>query len=282
MKRFLCAILGVFLFLPASAWAIATISGSTTYLTQDQLYSNSIWTTGWGATDATGWDYVGSINGGSAVYLGGGYVLSVGHLSISGTSQFTLAGANYGIKAGSIVAITDTVTAKTADLVLFQITTDPNLLSLTLASSPPQISTAVMIGYGDGTVAHTSKSWGTSELFAEDSFVVGAWTTVDVVGASTTSKLVTGDSGGADFIYNNSTQKWELAGINELTGSGNGYYYSYMVDVNYYADEINAEIGAETVPEPSAWALMGTGGALFLWARRRKSALAQKAKISQI
>jgi len=38
------------------------------------------WNTGWPASNATGWNYVGQDNGSSAVYLGNGWVLTAAHV----------------------------------------------------------------------------------------------------------------------------------------------------------------------------------------------------------
>ena len=91
--------------------------------------------------------------------------------------------------------------------------------------------------------------------------------------------VVQGDSGGADFIYNSTTRKWELAGINEASGSwtgangdpslGDGTFAAF-VQLSYYVSQINKN----TVPVPTDTpamplpALVGMAGTLFLAASR--------------
>jgi hypothetical protein len=73
------------------------------------------------------------------------------------------------------------------------------------------------------------------------------------------SMVVSGDSGGANFTYNTTTQKWELAGINEVTGSYTDYSGSYdgngtfsgMVQLDTYATQINAIVSPPTVDTPT-------------------------------
>jgi len=300
MKRFLCAILGIFLCLPASAWAVANITASgTTYQTTQPTGSD--WTNGWattvGTTGITGWNYVGTINGASGVYLGDGWVLTAAHVSPSIGSTFTLSNIHYTVSAVSAFG--------TPDLVLFKISTISSLPSLTLTGTQSLLtafsaqnagSSVVMLGYGGG-----SESWGVNTVTALDQTVVIApHTTTDfqtALGTTTfgfghnrtsitnTAQVVGGDSGGADFYFDADTGKWVLVGINEVaytyTGTG-AYAASGMVDLSQYADQISTTTGIEVVPEPSTWALLGTGGALFLWARLHKSALAQKAKRSPV
>ena len=287
MKRFLYALLPIFLCLPASAWAVATITTTgTTYQTTEPTVTN--WTTGWetttGETGVSGWDYVGQINGASAVYLGNGWVLTAAHVSPGVGSTFTLSGVSYTVSSVSSLGAT-------TDLVLFQISTVLSLPSLTLTGTTSLLtafagksseSEVVMIGYGGG-----AESWGENIVTSLDVSVSLSgypYTTTDFktqLGTSNanhasitnTAQVVNGDSGGADFYYDSATGKWVLVGINEAAGtySNGSYAASYMVDLSAYADEINATISA--VPEPSTWALLGAGGAFLLWARIRRSAL---------
>lgn len=114
------------------------------------------WNTGWGASDVTGWDYVGDVNGDSGVYLGNGWVLTAAHV---GLGNFILDNNTYLAVAGSAQSISNA--SGTADLTLFQIETSPDLPSLTLSFNLPVSfsatyagSSVVMLGYG-GSVSLT-------------------------------------------------------------------------------------------------------------------------------
>lgn len=68
-----------------------------------------------------GWDYVGTINGASGVYLGNGWVITASHV---GASTFTLGATSYSPVANSAVRIlnTDPLFANWAtDLVVYKV-----------------------------------------------------------------------------------------------------------------------------------------------------------------
>ncbi len=259
------------------------------YVTTAPTVTN--WSSGWPTAGKTGWDYVGQINGGaSAVYLGNGWVLTAGHV---GSGIFNLAGVNYSNVAGSehyLTTSTGTGTA-TADLTLFRISTSPPLYPLTLTSNPPTAfadappgDNAVIIGYGGGA----GETWGQGSItyidqlvaldgtpFVSNDFFV-FYGSYSFSGSSFTNNaiLVGGDSGGGDFTYNSTTNTWELAGINEVVGSGTmgtmGITFSGMVQLNSYAAQINAIVNppssdTPTLPLPALFALAG----LLLWAASR-------------
>ncbi len=257
----------------SSALAVST---NGTYVTTEPTSTDvANWDTGWGASGITGWDYVGSVNGASGVYLGNGWVITAGHV---GSGNFTLGGVTYSILAGSTVSI------GTADIVLFQITTVPTLPALTIRSTALSTasysttgSTVVLIGNGGGA----GKSWGANLVTATNvSAAVSGYTTTDfgtVYGSKTYSQgrnsrtitnnaiLVSGDSGGGAFVFNTVTSEWELAGINEAVGTassgGTTESYSFMVQLSTYADQINSIVA---VPEPSLMGVfVGVGGLLF-------------------
>jgi hypothetical protein len=232
-------------------------------------YSAPGWDTGWSGSGVTGWDYVGLIDGASGVYLGNGFVLTAAHV---GAGNFTLDGTTYSVVANSAQNI------GTADLTLFQISSSPELPALTLAQSTPTAagysagSAVVMIGYGGGQ----GETWGENNVTQVNQTVTGIspYTSTDFytlngtyyyhhgTGSFTnTAQLVSGDSGGGDFIYNSTTGLWELAGINEayLTDSNtnNTPVGSAMVQLSSYATAINADmLAAETTPEPPTWMLV--------------------------
>jgi hypothetical protein len=269
------------------------------------------WDNGWGsaAPGVTGWNYVGLIdvpNGYlSGVYLGNGYVLTAAH---GGTTldSFTLDGVDYTPDNSTIHTFTTygNGTGGQADLILFKLTTVPlNLPSLTLASSLPigynattgtAGSNSVMVGYGfpffttpgDPAMYSTSESWGTGNIFDTSTlFSIESYSSLDfdiydvqsgqIDSENNNNNLFPGDSGGANFIYNPTTQQWELAGINEFVGTYDGVapedggipIGSGFVQIDDYLDQING-----SVPEPSTWLLLPAGLlALGVYRRRSKS-----------
>jgi hypothetical protein len=118
-----------------------------------------------------------------------------------------------------------------------------------------------MIGYGGGSL-----SWGVDTVTANyvGVTVVGysylstdfksayGTTTIGTNSVTNDAYLIGGDSGGGDFIYNSSTGKWDLAGINEAVDPSDND--SYMVQVSAYASQIDSDLAA--VPEPNALLLI--------------------------
>src|SRR5208283_1275049 len=100
---------------------------------------------------STPWNYVGSINGASGVYLGDydgtNWVLTAAHV---GLGNFTLGGVTYDAVSGSAFSIYNSDGSLT-DLSLFQISGTPGLPDLPIASIAPSSGTTVqMIGFGGG------------------------------------------------------------------------------------------------------------------------------------
>jgi len=243
----------------------AAVTQGGAYQTDQPTNSNiSNWTTGWSASGVTGWDYVGTVNGASGVYLGNGWVLTAGHV---GAGTFTLKGTAYAAINGSARGISDGYGI--ADISLFKIASVPALTPLTLATQVYVNQQVVMVGYGGGH----GETWGSNNLTALQLVTIpgpyntplgtaSSLTTVDYEAPYSASggRVVIGDSGGADFIYDSATSMWQLAGINEaVDGNGN----SYLVDLGYYATAIE---NITEIPEPSSWMLLGLGAAL-LWMR---------------
>jgi len=233
----------------------------------------SNWTTGWGASGVTGWDYVGNGNDASCVYLGNDWVLTAGHV---GAGTFTLQGTAYAAVPGSAHSISNQY--GTADLTLFQIASGPSLPQLVLTGSAPVPFSAsqagsqvVMIGYG-GPNNTRVKSWGLNTVTSDnilasvsgysyetiDFKTAGGTTTAGQSSVTNNALLVVGDSGGGDFLYDAASGKWRLAGINEAVNGSD----SYMVQLSAYASQINGIVGV--VPEPHTWVLIGLGVAALL------------------
>ncbi|MGB8352920.1 MAG: trypsin-like serine protease [Chthoniobacteraceae bacterium] len=270
----------LFLFLilsviPAEA-VEEVISGSVSYNTSDPTNTDiANWTTGWGASGITGWNYVGEVinasGTASGVYLGNDWVITAGHV---GSGTFSLSGSNYIMVPGSAQGIT--VSGTPADLTLFQITTAPVLPSLTISSTAPAHLTGfhsgdqvVMIGYG----GNQGETWGMNTVTSGSVSVTIAgypYTTTDFEtafgtttrgsnSATNNAAFVLGDSGGGDFVYDSSTGTWELTGINEAIDTGTN---GYMVELGVYASQID---NITAVPEPSSFALLGIGCVALLW-----------------
>ncbi len=271
-------LLGVLSTLSNSKAIETVLNGSNSFNTTNNISSSvSSWSTGWG-TGGDGWNYFGQIyaNGitSSGVYLGNGWVLTVGHVGV-GSGSFTLNGQIYDTNGYSFSNFTNASTGtNTADLALFQISTTSttgynlSLSSLTLTTSEPaNFTTVVMIGNGGGY-----ESWGTNAL--RQSFPSQGITnpvsvtdhglsfeTIDFFTGPTSGAygaVVAGDSGGGDFVKVGTT--WELAGLNEASyGSG----YSAFVNLSAYYTQITNNM-ATPVPEPSPGLLAGLGFVFLL------------------
>jgi hypothetical protein len=255
-RTLLAALLLLGALSPATAVLIDT-SGTITFQTIEPTNSNiSGWTSGWGSSGITGWDYVGVVNGGSGVYLGNDWVITAGHV---GPGNFTLNGVTYNLVAGSATSITDS--NGQADLSLFEISTAPSLPSLSItgtstATGNPSVGDPLaMIGFGGGH----GETWGyntigtTGLLVSVDGYPYVSTDLSTTYGSSNLAQLTGGDSGGGDFTFNTTSSQWQLAGINEaIDGSGN----SYFVQLSAYSSQINAIVA---VPEPYAWTLLVLG-----------------------
>jgi len=263
----------------AAPSARAVLVNDTTYQTSEPTNSDiANWSSGWGASGLTGWDYVGTVNGSSAVYLGNGWVITAAHV---GVGSFTLDGTSYAVLTNT------TVTFGTADLVMFQLSSAPDLPTLALTSTAPiSLSTqVVMIGYGDGNSGTTVKTWGADTVTSTSSttqVTVGStiYSTTDFIAAygthtyrsgrntvtiTNTAEAVTNDSGGAAFVYSGSA--WQLAGLMEAVGSDGT---TYFIQLSSYSSAIStAMLTSATIPEPSPIALLGL--LLPAWMIYRKS-----------
>ena len=206
-----------------------------------------------------GWNYVGSLNGASGVYLGGGngsgWVLTANHVRF-GNLNFTLNGTTYSAIAGSGQQI------GSIDLYAFRITvgqgTGLSLLSnLTLAgTSPASGETLTMIGNGKdraasktywsvntGSTPYTwnesnrfnynasgykqlstsSKRWGSNRVDGTTNINSTSMiqTTFTESGISNEAQAAVGDSGGGVFVPMDNGS-YQLAGIMDLVGTFSG------------------------------------------------------------
>jgi len=238
-------------------------------------------------TDDPGWDRVGRIrasNGAvsSVTYLGDKWLITAYHVKyFDNPTGVVVNGSSYAIDSGTWMRITNTVSGLDADLSIFQVTAQPDILPLRIRSS--QISNnsdVVMIGDGrnrstaltywnsswqvtnavsgvySGYVwaAGSTMRWGENRVSSRSSFddgfgtQNGFQTTFDANGGSNECQAATYDSGGGVFYKNGSN--WELAGIMLTTAgySGQPTFRSvygnktYMVDISYYRNQITNQI----------------------------------------
>ena len=212
------------------------------------------WTSGWPTGSADGWNYVGQVNGASATYLGNGWVITAAHV---GAGDFVLNGTTYNLISGT----TTSLTGGSFDIVLFQVSSPPSLPALTISYLPPVpfsgqsgASQVTLLGYGGGVGAET---WGLNTVNAINQTVTSlvypstvflthtGTTTIGTVSITNQALVVSGDSGGGDFIYNPATSRWELAGINDATGLGTN---SYFIQLSSYAQQIIDIAGLSVAP----------------------------------
>jgi len=293
MRRLVC-FLAVGFALSARAVIVSTGDG-----TSNQTSSGA----------GSGWNYVGSVNGASGVYLGnynGSYwVLTAGHV---GGHPFTLDGVTYQ-PVGSDITLTNS-DGSSADLKLFRVEGDAGLdalANLSLSSSTPSSrSTLTLIGYGIPRASTTTswdfnweevssggiytgykwtgsgvKSWGTNSLTGTTTVTYSNGVNTSAFytsfrSFSTTAQATTGDSGGGVF-----TSGGALAGImiavDPLTGQPDStsilnQQHTYIVNISAYRSEILSYLSASPVPEPASLALAGLGAvAIFARVRLRRA-----------
>ncbi len=235
--------------------------------------------------DDPGFNNVGVRGSGSAVYLGGGWVLTDVHVG-AGNTLFN--NVWYTAVDGSSIQLTNPKGAgftTGTDLMLYKINGDPGLPSLNIGSAAPAVGwSVIMIGYGrDRTASEafwdsnwnpaTSASpyagyiwtgnqhmrWGTNTISAinmplgissnsENSFMTlfTGTTPYDGQGAP-------GDSGGGVF-YKDASGNWNLIGLMAaVTTTGNQPWgtsvlgnATYIADLSVYRSQILAAMNATT------------------------------------
>lgn len=233
---------------------------------------------------------------GSAVHLGGGYMLTANHVGMR--PYVTFDGSTFYQRDLSFSPVQ---VAANVDMQVFRLTTTPTVGSASLyAGSGEQIAPAVLVGWGVGRnptvpVDSASVSWGGTGTIAKRwgvntprglvnvAYQSGAYTTIyTVLGTDTGTPAGLGDSEAAATLYDSGSAlfqnlggSWYLIGLTtgvETGGTsifGNDTSASPNGDLNVFARVSTYRMGIlAIVPEPStaALALMSV---LALAVRRR-------------
>jgi hypothetical protein len=183
--------------------------------------------------DGSPWANVGQVPAGpSGIYLANGWVLTAAHV---GAQDIYFGGTQYHYD-GQSYQLTNTPSGSPADMVLFHLSTVPNLQPLALASTSPTLNSQVdMIGFGHNAGAPTNtagltgftwsasgvKSWGNNKISQSNVEVydgvgtnISFVTDFDSLGLGQTSdegQATVGDSGGA--VFQHTSSGWQLAGM---------------------------------------------------------------------
>lgn len=227
------------------------------------------------------WNNVVNTNGSSGVYLGGGWVLTAGHVFNSTTpARVNFMDFDYFRDPSFVFTIQNpALTVSTpsgdrpmttgSDLVLFRLTSElPSLPTVSLGGVSPGTS-ITMIGRGGGT-----KRWGTNTV--EPSLTIaapaGANDTLAFISdydsaLSTEGQAETGDSGGAAFFLDGDV--WKLGGVMVAASPTVTVYADFSDTFSTYRSQINTIMTTHgPIPEPSA--LLLTSPVLLLLLRRRR------------
>lgn len=251
---------------------------------------------------------IGNRGGLSAIYLGGGVVLTANHV---GAGDVSFDGTVYPYVPGSAVQLANG-DGTYADLLMFEIYPWPDLPDLSIPALTPVYGSLLLVagngrdrgnplvwdpngsyspgptnGYAWAPSAHTC--WGNNnvEVYPAGGKVFNTrafGSYFDAGRALPESQAATGDSGGGVFTLS-PLGEWQLAGvilgIVQYSGqpAGTSFYgqRTYYADLAYYRPQIN---DAVALPEPER--MLAPGAALLGWlaVRRRRAAAAARAAVS--
>ncbi|MFZ4599474.1 MAG: PEP-CTERM sorting domain-containing protein [Terrimicrobiaceae bacterium] len=256
------------------------------------------------------WDTVGRVAGtdlslvsstGSAIHLGGGYMLTANHVVLTSSQRVTFDGTNSFEVDDTFTSNNGTVLGKQVatgvDLKVFKLKSTPSVGSVTLSSSEDLGSSATLVGYGVGrgatalgnstvawgntsTLDTVAKRWGTNVPLAKISStlysVAGSGTGSPPGLGNSEAALTLIDSGSA--MFQSISGSWMLIGVgsgveqlgttifgnDRLTGTNGDF--NYHVSISSYRTQI---LGI--IPEPTSISLLlATAGCGLLILRRSR------------
>jgi len=264
------------------------------------------------------WDTVGRVAGadrslasttGSAIHLGGGYMLTANHVTLTANQSITFDGVTSFAVDDTFTSNNGTVLGKQVapgvDLKVFKLTSTPLVGAVALNSVGALVSSATLVGYGVGrgatSLGESTVAWGALDTVAKrwgvnvprQLVTVGGggynYTAIETIaGASTGDPAGLGnseagltlmDSGSAMFQYISGS--WRLIGVGttvqqlDTTVFGNDQVSGskgdsfYHASISTYRTQI---LGIIPEPAPVSLLLGAAGFGVFLFLRRSRPA----------
>lgn len=243
------------------------------------------------------------VTSGSAVHLGGGYMLTANHVSLSQGYVSFNGTTTYQIAGGTAVQVTSEVGV--IDLKIFKLTENPGTLGVNLFPEyakgyEASFGAATHIGWGVGHTpgdtdnpwtwgnsATSDKRWGLNDFetaqalgyahgginYSFESLV----TALDSDATANEAAATLYDSGSGLFVQDGADQWFLAATMVTVSTNGSSTFglegaqdFNYSVRIAEYADEIASLMTDPiAVPEPASFALLLGLTSLVLIARRR-------------
>lgn len=216
---------------------------------------------------------VGSYNSASVIYLSNQWVITARHVASSLPTSVNFGGTSYTTQSGSWHRLNNTglgagLTVDT-DIVLFRLTSDPGLPSLSIATSAPTVGQDVMM-IGNGYVQQSTPTfWAVTEVAGDGNDI---WTEVT---PPTPYNLAGYKTTGTQQV------RW---GVNEVdvaaatVNSGNGDVLSFTTLYNnVFTQEAQAVVGdsggAALAFDGTSWNLLGMMHAINAYDNQPSSAI---------